>query len=433
MTSTPRALRLLRIDATRAHTDGWVRYQEDGTARVTHPDLSSLGLAAELEVPPDRQFSMVRATFQDLSKALSRLANSPALEDGTTLRETFDAEWTRYEAAADAAWVEGRWEPDYGTYFLDCSRVELYLVAPERWHRLALVTSNAMLLGDPERVLTWQQVRHRLESAVVGFAGSSVGSAILGGFLREARPARVKLADPDWVELTNLNRMERMGLRHTCASRADRFDPRNPHDLPRVPKAEAVAHELSLVDPYLRVDVYAEGIDRSNLDRFLLGDGADEPGIEVLVEEMDDLELKIAVRERCRELGIDVVMATDFGHRVHVLWNYFRSDPTSPLGAGATDEELRRCLAELRGAGRARFFGFVDALCGADLAGPDFEAWFAGRGEQPTASIPQSGGTTMAAGGIVGKEIALHLLGHHAPPAKRVVVYDLQGRTAWTP
>ena len=62
-----------------------------------------------------------------------------------------------------------------------------------------------------------------------------------------------------------------------------------------------------------------------------------------------------------------------------------------------------------------------------------FEAWFAGVGEQPTASVPQSGGTTIAAGGIVGKEVALHLLGHHALPSPRVVVYDLLGRAAWRP
>ena len=239
------------------------------------------------------------------------------------------------------------------------------------------LTSNARLIADPEMRLSWGEIRRRLESSVVGFAGCSVGSAILGGYLRETRPAQVKIADPDWVEATNLNRMERMGLAHLGRSRSARFDPRNPYDVQRVPKVEAVAREMLLVDPYTRFHLYGDGLDRANLDRFLLGDG-EEPGIDVLVEEMDDLEMKVAVRQRCRELGIDVVMATDFGHRVHVMWNYFKEDPQSPIGFGADDATLMTLMEGHRGAGRQRFFSLVDALCGPGQAGPQFEAWFAG-------------------------------------------------------
>jgi hypothetical protein len=383
-----------------------------------------------MRIAPERQYPAVRATFDDLNKALSRLANSPLVDGERTLRQLYETEAERYDTLAGEAYAEGRWEPDYGTYVLDQHRGDLYLVAPERWHRLALVTSNAMLLTDPERRLSWMEVRRRLEGAVVGFAGASVGGNVCEGWLREARPRHVKIADPDWIELTNLNRGERMSLRHVVASRAARFEPRNPYDVPRVPKAEYLAYEQHLVDPYTTFHVYKEGVSRANIARFLEGDGKDEPRLDVLVEETDNFELKLLLREACRERGIDVVMLSDLGHRVEVAWNYFHADPASPIAMSGTDEALRDALAGAKAGDRAKVMAFGTGLCGDDVLTGAVKAWMDGEGEQPTGSNPQSGGTAMASGGIGGKEIALHILGHHGGAARRVV-YDLEARRGW--
>jgi hypothetical protein len=415
-------LRPLLLDAREAHRTGAVTYEEDGTL-VLRRDGDSL------RVPPSRQRPCIRATFEDLNKSLSRLANSPLMEGGRTLRDLYEEELARYEEICAAAYAEGRFEPDYGTYVFDPREEVIYLVAPERWHRLALVTSNSKLLEDPAGALSWRQVRERLEGAVVGFAGVSVGGNLLEGWLREARPRRVKVADPDWVELPNLNRGERMSLRHVVASRGARFDPRNPYDVPRVPKAAYIAHEQLLVDPYVTFDVYEDGITRANLDRFIAGDGAGEPKLDILVEEMDKLELKVLVRQVARRHGVDVLMLSDFGHQAHVMWNSFRERPDAALGYGASDERLLALLEESRSGDRRKVFEFVGALCGEDFAGDQFRAWIEGRGEQPTGSLPQSGATAMASGAIGGKEIALRVLGHPGPKGDRVV-YDLLHRAA---
>ncbi len=427
-TQSDYGLRPLVFDAATAHRDCHITYDDAGEVTCTHPELLSR-LGAPLRIPTSRQYPLVRCTFDDLNKALSRLANSPALEGGGTLRQRYEAESARYEELAATAFAEGRWEPDYGSYVLDVARGDLYLVAPEEWHRLALVTSNAMLLTDPEGKLSWREVRQKLETAVVGFVGVSVGGNVLEGWLREARPRRTKIADPDWVETTNFNRGERMSLRHAGGRRAERFDPRNPYETNRVPKAEYIAYEEQLVDPYTRFDVYSEGITRSNLERFILGDGQNEPPIQILVEEMDNLELKVLVREVCRKHGVDVVMMSDFGHQVHLLWNHFHADPASPLSLSGNDEALLAALAGSKAGDRKKVFEFIDHLCGEDFAGDQFRAWIDGRGEQPTGSLPQSGATAMASGAIGGKEIALHVLGWHADRQRRVV-YDLLRREA---
>lgn len=423
------SLRPIVFDAAEAHRDGLIEYEADGTVVCRHPELRRRGRGEEMRIPTARQYPAVRATLDDLNKVLSRLANSPLIDGSRTLRQLYDEELARYEELSAAAYAEGRWEPDYGTYVLDHWQSNLYLIAPERWHRLALVTSNSMLLTDAEGRLSWQGVRERLESTVVGIIGASVGGNVLEGWLREARPRHVKIADPDWVEATNFNRGERMSIRYVAASRADRFDPRSPYETPRVLKAEYIAYEQQMVDPYARFHVYSEGITRENLERFLLGDGRDEPPLDVVAEEMDDPDLKVLVREICRKHRIDVLMMSDFGHSAHAMWNRFEERPEEHLGYQVTDEELHRALADAKKGDRAKVFEFIAALCGEDFAGDQFRAWIEGKGEQPTSSLPQSGATAMASGAIGGKEIALHVLGWRTQAPKRVV-YDLLNRHA---
>jgi hypothetical protein len=402
----------LVIPSLLAHQNRWVSYAQDGTVTLRHTDLARFGLPTELQIPCEQQFSLIRTTFDDLNKSLSRLSNSPLIDGNRSLRQLFDEELERYETLSLEAFERGAWEPDYGSYVFDYRNRSLYLIAPEFWHRLALTTSNSMLTTNPTATLTWKEVRERLEGTVVGFAGLSVGGNLLEGWLREARPKRVKIADPDWLELTNFNRLERATLRHVTTSRAARFDRRNPYDVPRIFKAEYLSYEYSLVDPYLQFFVYKEPLNESNATQFLLGNDYDEPPIDILVEEIDDFSMKVRLRSIARDNRIDVLMVTDFGHRTHVMWNPFAHNETASLGGAGDDTRLVETLAASKQGQRSKSFEFIKQLCNCDYRGDPFERYVNGEGEQPTASLPQSGSTTMIAGGLGGKELALRALGH---------------------
>jgi hypothetical protein len=255
-----------------------------------------------------------------------------------------------------------------------------------------------------------------------------VGGNLLEGWLREARPKCVKLADPDRVELTNFNRCERVSLRHLVGSRSQRGDLRDSRQDIRVSKAEYLAYEQQLVDPYLDVHVYKQGLTPENIDRFLNGDGGAEPAIDILVEEMDNLELKVEVRRRARERRIDVLMLTDYGHIALVGWNPFRERADAPLAQSGQDDAMLAALAALRGGDRRRLFDFVEHLCGGqEFQHGTYGQFVRGEGEQPVGSVPQSGATAMSAGGIGGKELALRVLGHPFPADHRIV-YDFAER-----
>jgi hypothetical protein len=421
------ALRPLVLDAERAHREQLVRYVSDGTAWLRHPHHVQLGLPAVLAVSPDHQFSAIRATFEDLQRPLLGAPRSPLVDGTHSLRDLYEREVRSYGALAAAAYSAGAFEPDYGSYVYDHLAGNLYLIAPERWHRIALVASNSKLMTDPEGLLSWVDLRKRLEGAVLGFAGASVGGNLLEGWLREARPKCVKLADPDRVELTNFNRAERVSLRHLVQSRSRRHDLRDSRQNPRVSKAEYLAYEQQLVDPYLDVHVYKEGLTPENMNQFLLGDGGAEPAIDILVEEMDNLVLKVEARKRAREHRIDVLMVSDFGNMAHVVWNPFKTHPEAPLAQSGQDDALLKALARIQAGDRAAAADFVTHLCGDEFRLGTFGSFVRGEGEQLISGIPQSGATAMASGAVGGKELAMRILGHAYPDANRVV-YDLAAR-----
>jgi molybdopterin/thiamine biosynthesis adenylyltransferase len=143
----------------------------------------------------------------------------------------------------------------------------------------------------------------------VAYAGLSVGShgamtvALMGG----AR--RIKIADPDEVSASNLNRM--------------RFDFLA---LGRK-KTDLVREYIYQLNPYAEIETFDSGVTESDMDKFL----ADA---DVLVEETDNLEIKIRLRLAARERGIPVVMATDNGDNIIVETERFDLDATKQLFNG---------------------------------------------------------------------------------------------------
>ena len=59
-----------------------------------------------------------------------------------------------------------------------------------------------------------------------------------------------------------------------------------------------------MMDPYLTVRLYPEGIGEDNLDAFL-------DGLDLLIEECDGLAIKYEVRRRARDRRLNVVFAAD--------------------------------------------------------------------------------------------------------------------------
>lgn len=146
----------------------------------------------------------------------------------------------------------------------------------------------------------------------VGVAGLSVGShgaltlAIMGGC------KYLRLADPDTISPSNLNRMSfdftEIGLN----------------------KAEVVAQYIYQLNPYADIELFTDGVTDKNVESFV-------EGLDLVVEELDDIEFKVRIREEARKRKIPVVMATDNGDGVILDVERFDLHPHDPVFGGSLE------------------------------------------------------------------------------------------------
>lgn len=153
----------------------------------------------------------------------------------------------------------------------------------------------------------------------IGVAGLSVGSAIISALVQSGGPKFMKIADFDEVEVTNLNRI------HASL-----------HDVGRN-KTDVAARKIWELDPYAHLELFRLGINKDNLDKFLL-----KPKIDIFIDEMDSIDLKILARFVCKNNQIPVLMATDNGDSIILDVERFDLEPERKIFHGLIDvgEEL---------------------------------------------------------------------------------------------
>lgn len=149
-----------------------------------------------------------------------------------------------------------------------------------------------------------------LANRTIGIIGLSVGHSVALSIATERACGKLKLADFDTLELSNLNRI-RTGL----------------HNI-GVNKCIITAREIAEIDPFLQIECFPEGITKDNLDGFLLDGGK----MDILVDECDDIALKISSRIRAAALGIPVVMETSDRGMLDV--ERFDNEPERPIFHG---------------------------------------------------------------------------------------------------
>lgn len=144
----------------------------------------------------------------------------------------------------------------------------------------------------------------------VAYAGLSVGSHGLTTFALMGGGKRIAIADPDTISPSNLNR-----VRYDYLSVGRK-------------KTDLALEYVYQLNPYSEISVFSEGVTEANAEAFFRD-------ADVLVEETDNLEMKIWLRLEARKRGIPVVMATDNGDNIIFECERFDLDPHAPLFNGA--------------------------------------------------------------------------------------------------
>lgn len=192
------------------------------------------------------------------------------------------------------------------------------------WRRAVVAVPGprayARLRLDRNRNMITSAEQQRLARLRVGVVGLSVGHAIAHTLAAEGVCGRLRLADFDELELSNLNRV-----------------PATVFDI-GVNKAVVTARRIAELDPHLPVEVLPAGVTPETLGEFL-------DGLDVVVEECDSLDVKVAVREAARARGIPVVMASSDRGLIDV--ERYDIDPRRPILHGLLGEVSAADLAGL--------------------------------------------------------------------------------------
>lgn len=143
-----------------------------------------------------------------------------------------------------------------------------------------------------------------LSTLTIGVAGLSVGHVIAHTLATQGLCGKLRLADFDHLELSNLNRV-----------------PATVFDL-GINKAVVAARRIAEIDPYLPVEVLDAGLNAETLDDFV-------NGLDIAVEECDSLHIKALLRVAARDRQLPVLMATSDRGIVDV--ERFDQEPGRPI------------------------------------------------------------------------------------------------------
>ncbi|MFC1598112.1 ThiF family adenylyltransferase [Patescibacteria group bacterium] len=155
----------------------------------------------------------------------------------------------------------------------------------ESEYKLLRSSRNMNLVTKDEQVV--------FEKMKIAFTGLNVGNPGALCISLEGGGNSMKFADNDHLSLSNLNRFR--------ASISDLG----------VNKAVLSARQVYEINPYAEIDIYDQGISEENIEAFLLS-----PKVDLLVEEMDHLPLKVKIRKKAKEYKIPVIMVTGNGENV---------------------------------------------------------------------------------------------------------------------
>lgn len=148
----------------------------------------------------------------------------------------------------------------------------------------------------------------------IGIIGLSAGFHVLQCMVMSGVGGYFKIADPDVLDLSNLNRL-----------------PFSVNDID-FPKTTIAAKKMLEIDPYLNIETFHEGITEDNMDVFL-------KGLDLVVEECDSLYIKVLVRIAAKKLQIPVIMVTSDRGRIDI--ERYDLEPFRPIFHGKLDDVFK--------------------------------------------------------------------------------------------
>ena len=194
-------------------------------------------------------------------------------------------------------WKKGRW-----VYYPWSGRLIHTIEEALFWEARTIRNRDLMTMDEQQKFRDFR----------AGFAGMSVGSNAAIATVLESGSEYMKIADNAVISGSNLNRII-SGISEIGEQ-----------------KSTAVARRLYEMNPYITIEKLDDNIDQASIEAFFT-----EPWpLEVVIDEIDDLKIKILLRVEAKKRRIPVIMVTDLGDDVMLDVERYDLDPNLPLFHG---------------------------------------------------------------------------------------------------
>jgi tRNA A37 threonylcarbamoyladenosine dehydratase len=142
------------------------------------------------------------------------------------------------------------------------------------------------------RALITEEEQKKLYDSTIAVFGLSVGSNVVERLVSSGIGGKLIIGDMDTIEPSNLNRINNSFL--TVGAK----------------KVHALGQKISEIDPYIEQIHLENGVSQEELNGIVTANKPD-----VIVDEIDDLTMKVELRSYAQQNGIPLIMATDVGDK----------------------------------------------------------------------------------------------------------------------
>lgn len=234
----------------------------------------------------------VSDNYQEQLKELFIIKNPPLALDGG-LEKEFE-EYLRSLTKSRSLPEQGKW------VFFPWLHELVHILDDDDFQKVRTARNKNLITEEEQK---------KFYKTTVGIAGLSVGNSIALAIVLEGGARHIKLADHDTLELSNLNRI-RAGV-----------------DSLGIPKVEMTARQIYLLNPYAKVEIFPEGLTMATFDSFV-------SGVDILIDEVDQFDIKYQLRKAARSLKIPILMATDNAEGIIVDIERYDLDPETDFFHG---------------------------------------------------------------------------------------------------
>ena len=318
-------------------------------------NLSKVGDRTRLKALLSREKPEIVDDYEEQLRELFGI-HHPALVHTSGFENAF-RRFLRSSEATKSRWQQGRWV----YYPWLCSLVH---VLPEADFFTVRTARNRNLITEEEQ--------KKFYRSTIGIGGLSVGNSVALAIVLQGGARRIRLADHDRLALTNMNRIrtgvENLGLR----------------------KVEMTARQIYALNPYAHVELFPEGLAPGNIKRFF-------KGLDLVIDELDNLAVKCLIREEARRNRIAVIMAADNGDNGVVDIERYDLDPRTPFFHGRMGPASYKRLIKLT---KFEIGRLITKHIGLHIVTPRMQASLVAMGKT-IVSWPQLGGAALLNGSAV--------------------------------